>query len=327
MFAQFITPENLTILAAAAVGGVVNGLRTGSKGGAAVGAAIGGVGAYAYYRAAAAGGILNLIASPASAGVPGMAAGTSGSVRRVIQRVSAHEGKPYSINANTDGAGNSYGIIQWTQRSGNLYGLLAFMQKKHPAEFEKYFGPRWRDLLDHAKGAGDAMRSGISDGTSSGRLWEEPWLSRFKAAGQDPLLAEAQWDYAENHDQHILGAEYAASKLGVRSERALALFYDRTVQQGTGANRQIVAAVLQKWGGSRPDYQQTLKDYAAAAADRYRSPTKKGPEWKQVGDEYHKVTVGKDRWKSTWKRAQAILDDTSLSDSPLPARTTPVPLS
>ena len=242
---------------------------------------------------------------------------SSGWRRRVIQRVSAHEGKPYSINPNVDKAGLSYGIIQWTQKSKNLYGLLSFLQKKDPRAFAHFFGPNWQGLLTHAAEGERRLSDSLSDGTASGRLWEEPWYSRFTAAGKHPPFADAQWEYAEYYDSHIKAAEKISKILGIATERALVLFYDRAVQQGPYGAPEIAEQVAARWGGSRPPYMQALTEYAQANANRFRSSTSKGDRWRAVDGEYHKFAGKVDLYRSISKRNQSILSDPNLSDAPL----------
>ncbi len=92
---------------------------------------------------------------------------------RVVSRVSASEDKTDSLHLIRDGNGLSYGIIQLTQRSGSLYKPLGSTHATDPAKFARAFGPRAATLL------GVTRRKTI-DPVGGARLWEEPWVSRFK---------------------------------------------------------------------------------------------------------------------------------------------------
>lgn len=226
--------------------------------------------------------------------------GVGGSLRRAIEKVAGDfesNGKGYAMNRNSDKNGASYGLIQWTQASGNLHDVLEFLQKRHPDKFEQYFGPNWRKLLEYTEKNESVMYDPLDDGTGKASvLWEDPWYSRFRAAGKDPDLYAAQWEYAEFYDGHMKGAIWSTEKLGIRTERALTLFYDRTVNSGRNANRRIVEKVLAKWAGNPPDYDTALNDYASAALE----------------------VVGSKHRPGIRRRNKSILEDPDLLDTELP---------
>ena len=111
--------------------------------------------------------------------------------QRVIARVSRHEGTYDSLNLNTDGAGLSFGIVQWAQKPGGLGALLHEMWAADPERFATTFGPSSRTLLD-------STASGRLDPVGGTVLWQEPWVSRFRAAGNDPVFRAVQ-DRLANH--------------------------------------------------------------------------------------------------------------------------------
>ena len=239
-------------------------------------------------------------------------------VRRVITFISATEGRADSLNRNLDGAGLSYGILQWNQRVGNLGILLRALHQADPEAFVRFFGPSWSALLESTARGGLEPVEGVS-------LWEEPWVSRFVAAGRHPPFVAAQWRLAEQ-GEHFQGALDVALILGVRTERAIALFFDRSVQQGPGAARQM-AEQLRAVGLPR-GYSEILHAYAALAASRFRRTTPpqslqfstKAPHilWKSVGHEWHAVAGRWDLYLDIVKRTRRVLTATELSDEPLP---------
>ncbi len=186
-------------------------------------------------------------------------------VRRVIAHVSATEGRPDALNRNLDGAGLSFGILQWNQRGGALGTLLEAMQQSDPTAFARIFGPSWAEVLEVAR-----RRSLESVGGA--RLWEEPWAGRFATAGRHPPFVAVQWHLAE-HGEHFRGALDVARILGMYTERSIALFFDRSVQQGPGTARRLAETLRERWigeGRRSVPYAKVLRAYAEFAASRFR---------------------------------------------------------
>ena len=98
--------------------------------------------------------------------------------------------------------GLSFGIIQWAQKPGSLGVLLAEMQRTNPARFATTFGPDWPALLQTTAAGSLAPVGGQV-------LWREPWVSRFQAAGRDPVFVAVQNRLAKN-GEHFQGAIEAA---------------------------------------------------------------------------------------------------------------------
>jgi hypothetical protein len=238
-------------------------------------------------------------------------------VRRVITFVSATEGQADSLNRNLDGAGLSYGILQWNQRAGSLGVLLRAMQSADPLAFAQIFGSSWPALLEVTTRSGLERVGGVA-------LWEEPWASRFVAAGRYAPFVAVQWRLAEQ-GEHFQGAMDAARILGVRTERAMALFFDRSVQQGPGAARQMAEA----FRGRAVGYPAILRAYGELAASRFRRTTPpeslqysaKAPhiQWKRVGGEWHAVAGRWDLYLDVVRRTSRVLTSSQLSDAPLGA--------
>jgi hypothetical protein len=238
-------------------------------------------------------------------------------VRRVIALVSATEGEADSLNRNLDGAGLSYGILQWNQRSGSLGVLLSAMAEADPPAFARLFGPSWASLLEATRRGGLAAVDGAP-------LWEEPWVSRFAAAGRHVMFVAVQWRLAEQ-GEHFRGALDAARILGVSTERAMALFFDRSVQQGPGAARQMAETLRASWAGRAVSYPEALQAFADLAASRfqrtsppptpYYSDRARHIVWKRVGAEWHAVAGRWDLYVDVVRRTRAILADRRLSDA------------
>lgn len=144
--------------------------------------------------------------------------------------------------------GLSYGWIQFTQDSGKLGELLRMMQARDPDAFSQTFGPASAELIQTTNAGGPP--SSQSPGGRSARvqpvagadLWQEPWLARFRAAGQNPRFQAAQRELAATG--YLDPMLPFAGFLGLDSERALAILVDRSIQMGVhGAKRWIISAV------------------------------------------------------------------------------------
>jgi hypothetical protein len=219
-------------------------------------------------------------------------------------------------NKNLDGAGLSYGLIQWTQKSGSLGKLLQAMQARDPTAFETVFAPDAARLLAVTTSPYPAVRMSLA-------LWTAPWTSRFDAAGRHPPFQEAQLQAAAASD-HWLAAVSVAEILGVWTERAAVLFFDRCVQQGPVQTPKIATRLrdaLLAQGRTEVPYYDLLRAFAARCAAPYRRRTQptelvtpSGKEWRQVGDEWHQFAGTFDLYATIVARSGAILADPSLAD-------------
>jgi hypothetical protein len=238
-------------------------------------------------------------------------------MHKVIARTSAREGGYDAINPNTDGAGLSFGILQWTQSSGNLGKLLAAMQATDSATFERIFGPSSRTLID-------TMRAGGVRSVGGAYPWQEPWASRFRAAGRTPIFQLVQDEYAKV-DPHMQAALEVAKRLKVMTERSMAIFFDTAVQQGPNGAKSIAEAArtaLLARGSNAVPYADVLRVYVEKCLDRVRRrspPAEDTPgTWRQVGDEWHRFARDVDLFKAVHRRRTALLTDPLLADTPIP---------
>lgn len=254
----------------------------------------------------------------------------------LLRKTSAHEGTFSSVQRNEDGQGASYGILQWTQRGGGLGKVLRAMQAANPGLFAHYFGDNWQGLIAHA----EDKDMGPLDGAV---LWDEPWLGRFRRAGLDPVMQQAQTICAAS-SEYMESARAIARILGVSSERAMVLYFNRTVHQGPSVPLSD-ARVLAAWWAEVPSRRPTtdngiLAQFAWRCASRFRStaqPTslQQGTAtWKAVGFErdlapngaiiqrtgrvWHLFNGPKfDLWDIIIRRSGDILADKSLRDAPV----------
>lgn len=220
-----------------------------------------------------------------------------------------------AMNLNSDNAGLSWGLIQWAQKPGSLGRLLGFMYTQDPNRFAATFGPAWKELIR-------VTQAGSLDPVAGAVLWQEPWVSRFRAAGNDPVWQEAQRNYAKQ-DVYWKAAKDAANILLVYTQRGLALTYDTAVNQGPGAAvsfaKRVATAI-----GPEASYRSRLEAYAQVAASSLRrttvptTPHKSAPRivWKQVGpNEWHATAGVFDLWKGVTARKKRILADPTFTDT------------
>jgi hypothetical protein len=266
----------------------------------------------------------------------------------LLRKTSEHEGNFWSVQANLDGNGVSYGILQWTQKSGSLGRLLREMAATDPAAFVRFFGASWARVLDVTGRASLEAVDGVS-------LWAEPWVSRFATAGRWPAFQQVQARVAAE-SEYMAGAVEIAGLLGVATERAMVLYYNRTVHQGAtgalGPAKRLVA-----WYAEDPRRRPTVPNdvvaqYAWTCASKFRrtsAPERRNynddgniwwspvaTEWSELGlgayavrrvsvsGVWHAVTGPPSKPWSLYdlitKRSSGILTDPLLRDAPVDLR-------
>ena len=124
--------------------------------------------------------------------------------------------------------------------------------------------------------------------------------------------------------EHFHGALAVARRLGLATERALALFFDASVQQGPqGAMRVADRLVrkLQAKGETRVHHRRLLELYARECARPFRRqspPSKPYPsehiEWRKTGSEWHAWAGQFDLYVDVLRRRIAIVKDANLRD-------------
>jgi hypothetical protein len=183
---------------------------------------------------------------------------------RIIEHVAAFEsGGDYSA-INPDGefegrfgpqhpayqhyhVGLSYGFIQFTQDSGMLGQLLTMMRDRDPDAFGQIFGPDADELVRVCTAAGPPSnaspdgRSARVQPVAGADLWHEPWVSRFRAAGQNDRFRAAQRELAARGYLDPMLA--LARGFGLDTEQALSLVVDRSIQMGVVGAKRWIASV------------------------------------------------------------------------------------
>ena len=141
--------------------------------------------------------------------------------------------------------GLSFGIVGFNQDTGHLGQLLLAMRERDAAKFAEIFGPDAESLLRITTTRGPRSmesregRSARVQPVSGADLWQDPWLARFREAGAyKPFQAVQNRLAAEWFLDPLLGF---AHRMGLNTERALAMAMDRASQMGVAASEQWIA--------------------------------------------------------------------------------------
>jgi hypothetical protein len=142
--------------------------------------------------------------------------------------------------------GLSYGIVQFTQDSGNLGRLLTMMRDRDAETFRQVFGADADELVRVTTADGppasecDGGRSARTQPVGGADLWEQPWIDRFRAAGNVESFQAAQNELAATG--FVDPMLPFCGNLGLDTDRALTMAVDRAVQMGVGGARHWIAA-------------------------------------------------------------------------------------
>jgi len=150
------------------------------------------------------------------------------------------------LNLNTDQAGLSFGVIQWAQKPGRLREILSAFQSADAARFSDLFGgdSAAAGLLAHvaqAHGGVDRVSGVTTDPVFD--LTADPWVSRLRAAGLDPVFQTVQVNVATNDAQSAFGQMKAHASL-ITSQRGVGFLLDVANQHGIGGALSIYDAVF-----------------------------------------------------------------------------------
>ncbi|MGH7964985.1 MAG: hypothetical protein ACRERD_24750 [Candidatus Binatia bacterium] len=168
--------------------------------------------------------------------IPGEAADQL--TRRIVSLTVAFEhgvGSPDdffgTVSGNFDGQMLSFGVLQWNLGSCSLQPLLRAFRHKDEARFRAIMedgADFMKELLAAPCDEAPALAQRVMlDGEGDVK---ESWISRFRALGHEPAFQEVQLSYLLPHVQK---AYALAEKFGFHSERAVALFFDILIQNGS----------------------------------------------------------------------------------------------
>lgn len=164
------------------------------------------------------------------------------------------------LNLNTDRAGLSFGVIQWAQKPGRLEEILSAFHGADAVRFGKLFGDSAATgLLAHvaqANGGVDKVTGVTTDPAFD--LTADPWVSRMRAAGLDPVFQAVQVKLAAGDAQSAFDQMKADARL-ITSQRGAGFLLDVANQHGIGGALSIYDAVFTA-GLSEPSLLQAMRD-------------------------------------------------------------------
>jgi putative peptidoglycan binding protein len=196
---------------------------------------------------------------------------------RCLQLTSRFEGHGYgTVAGNFDGAGLTWGIIGFTLAGGELRALLLEIASRAPQLLASAFGAATPELLVHLRDDSAAQRAAWADSISQPPKKQgvaEPWRGGFMRLGAEPLVQEIQ--RREARRKYFEGALATAKRLGLASERGVALCFDVHVQNGgvKPATEAAYAAEVAKLGtaaGEEPKRRALARLVAASAKAAFR---------------------------------------------------------
>ena len=123
--------------------------------------------------------------------------------------------------------GLAFGLVLFTQESGRLGNVLRLMQHRDAEGFTKVFGEHAETLLSVTTAATAEQRLQPVAGQL---LWDSDWVETFRRAGEQQSCQYAQNEETiEGQFRPMLDVAYS---LGMTTDRALAMVYDRVVTRG-----------------------------------------------------------------------------------------------
>jgi len=244
----------------------------------------------------------------------------------IIKATGHAEGGFDAVNGNVGShEGVSFGILQWTQGSGNLGIVLQAMQATSPSIFAQILGPSWAAVL---KVAVDSKDKNVQRTVDGKKLWEEPWISKFRLLGQNATMQLGQISAARN-GVFMREALRGAEKLGLEpTMHVVGVLFDRAVQNGHNGLKGAVEDVSERLAqqdtgeadtGADLDEDDVLRMVIQRLARPFRRSTAPAPEddpkgrWRQVGREWHKFHgTGVDLYTDTIRRGELTLANGAL---------------
>jgi hypothetical protein len=210
-------------------------------------------------------------------------------------------GRFCAANGNTDRCGLSFGLIQWAQRPGRLHELLLALDAAHPDLFTRIFGggdaELARALLTHTAKPSGGVDSGTGVTTDARfDLVAEPWCSRFRAAGREPLFQKQQVAVAIDAFEQSLRRIRGTTPI-VTSQRGLTAMLDVANQFGDSGAASVARTVIRP-GMTEREFLAALESETVARVSR------------KYGD-------GSPEARGTASRRQLVRTTPWLSDSPV----------
>jgi peptidoglycan hydrolase-like protein with peptidoglycan-binding domain len=188
---------------------------------------------------------------------------------RALQLTADFEGHGFGLaQGNFDGAGITWGIIGFTLAGGELQHVLQEIDHRAPGTVDQAFGelaPTWRDVMARTAAQQIAWADSISMGAGKARL-APAWVQVFARLGALPVTQQVQVDAAQH--KYFEPALRSAQRLGLETERGVALCFDTHVQSGGVKASVFEAAEAFPAGATEGDRLPLLANAIAQAVNR-----------------------------------------------------------
>lgn len=161
-----------------------------------------------------------------------------------------------------------FGVGRWSLQLGGLQKLLRRFQTEEPETFVQIFGDGDAAQAQRLIANADmVLKTSTDDLAQNGifKLNEEPWLSRFKKAGENPRLQAVQLrEFTDMNLRYMDELKLIAP--AVKTERALAFLLDIAYQLGVKNARKMLEQAVRE----RPDQNESeLLAYVAEITTKY----------------------------------------------------------
>jgi hypothetical protein len=134
------------------------------------------------------------------------------------------------LSGDFDGQGISFGVLQWNLGQGSLQPLLQKINTTHPDIVESIFGQNYTEF-NAVLGASQLEQLDWARSIQNlKRVVSEPWKGHFKTLGRQQLFQDIQVQFATRLFKDAIAL---CSDFGLLSNRAAALMFDITVQNGS----------------------------------------------------------------------------------------------
>lgn len=138
-----------------------------------------------------------------------------------------------------DGQGLTFGVGQWSFGQKTLLPLLDEFKRVDNQTFSKILGDGAKIInqLIEERNIEDALAFAREIQHPTKKYVKEPWRSRFKSLGAVRKFQDVQVKWLEPRFKKSISL---ADEYGLKSERALALFFDINIQNGTVRRRDAI---------------------------------------------------------------------------------------
>jgi hypothetical protein len=174
-----------------------------------------------------------------------------------------------------DGQGISFGVLQWNLGQGSLQPLLQTMDKTHPELVELIFGQNYADFKAMLKAPKSMQLEWAHSIQNLKHVPIEPWKGQLKTLGRQQVFQDIQVQFAKRLFTQAIGL---CSDFGLFSNRAAALMFDITVQNGSISDL-VKAQIKAEFGRMDPGMSSGQVEVERLRIIANRRAADARPEW------------------------------------------------